>query len=300
MTFGSRRLICIGECMIEMAPTGDGRYSMGFAGDTFNTAWYASRMAFLGLEVAYLSAVGDDALSDQMAAFMRESGITPELAVVEGATVGLYLISLDRGERSFSYWRSSSAARRLADDLGSLEVAVEGDVAYFSGITVAILPDSGRERLLAALGDVRARGVRVVFDPNIRPRLWRSADEIRRWISAASRYADVALPSFADETEYFYDADTTATADRYLAAGAKVVAVKDGPNDVLVRASDAAPVFVASERVERVVDTTAAGDSFNAGFLTAWMSDESPTDAARAGCAVAAKVVASPGALVEI
>ena len=296
----ARRLICIGECMIEMAPASDGRYSMGFAGDTFNTAWYARRTGLPGMEVAYLSAIGDDALSHRMATFMRESGVMPELAVIEGSTVGLYLISLEHGERSFSYWRSSSAARRLAEYLGPLEAAVEGDVAYFSGITVAILPEPGRERLLEALDDVRSRGVRVVFDPNIRPRLWPSVEDMRRWISAASRRADIALPSFSDEAEYFDDADKTDSAARYLAAGAKIVAVKDGPQDVLVRELDAAPVLLAPERVELVVDTTAAGDSFNAGFLTAWMGGESPTDAARAGCAVAAKVVASPGALVGI
>jgi len=117
------RFLAIGECMIEMSVAGDGLYRMGFAGDTFNTAWYLRRLLPPGVEVAYLSAVGDDAPSRRMEGFMRDAGLVPELAVREGGAVGLYMISLKDGERSFSYWRANSAARSLADDLDALGLA---------------------------------------------------------------------------------------------------------------------------------------------------------------------------------
>ena len=89
----TKRLLCIGECMVELAPRGDGAFTMGFAGDTFNTAWYAARLAGAEVEVQFLSAIGDDEPSRQMSAFVEAAGITPRLQVVSGGAVGLYLIS---------------------------------------------------------------------------------------------------------------------------------------------------------------------------------------------------------------
>ena len=115
------RIVCIGECMVEMAPDPEGRYVMGFAGDTFNTAWYLRRALPAGWQVDYATAIGDDATSDQMLAFFRAEGIgTSHVQRLPGAGVGLYLITLAGAERSFSYWRSASAARRLAADPAAL------------------------------------------------------------------------------------------------------------------------------------------------------------------------------------
>ena len=95
--------------MAELAPSGGpGAFQLGFAGDTFNTAWYMAQIA-PGIEVSYLTAVGEDTLSDDMRAFFRASGINDaHVRTIKGATVGLYLIHLENGERSFSYWRSRS------------------------------------------------------------------------------------------------------------------------------------------------------------------------------------------------
>ena len=293
------RLICIGECMIELAPTPDGTFAMGFAGDTFNTAWYARRLAGPEIEVRYLSAIGDDEPSERMRRFMAEAGIVPDLKVRKGASVGLYMISLKDGERSFSYWRSTSAARTLADDLEGLDALGPGDVAYFSGITMAILPDAGQERLLHVLAQARRNGAKVAFDPNLRPRLWPDTATMCDRIMAAARVADLVLPSFEDEHAHFGDADIQATADRYAAAGVAEIVVKDGSGPVLLRL-DGTDTTVVPDPVEKVVDSTAAGDSFNAGFLVGLMDGLPPEDAVRRGCTVARRVIGARGALVEI
>ncbi|WP_172327218.1 sugar kinase [Mangrovicoccus sp. HB161399] len=292
------RFLAIGECMIELSPTPDGTYAMGFAGDTFNSAWYAKKLGGPDLEVAYLSAMGDDGPSAQMAAFMDSAGVIPEMAVRKGGTAGLYMISLKDGERSFSYWRSASAARTLADDLERLP-ASSGDMALFSGITMAILPEAGRRRLLEVLAGARAAGVRICFDPNLRPRLWASTEDMCRWVSEAAKVADIALPSYEDEADFFGDASKRATADRYAAAGASLVVTKDGPEPVLIL-ENGAETLVPPQIVAEITDTTAAGDSFNAGFLTALLRGASPAEAADAGCRVSAQVVTKRGALVDI
>ncbi len=293
------RLLAIGECMIELAPTGDGTFGMGFAGDTFNTAWYARRLAGADIDVAYFSAIGDDAPSKDMEAFMVSSGITPELLVRAGRSIGLYMISLKKGERSFSYWRSASAARTLADDLTALPGLTPGDIAYFSGITLAILPEEGRNRLLSVLAEARAGGITIAFDPNLRPRLWPDTGTMCASIMQAAAVADIALPSFEDEHGFFGDADSQATASRYASAGVGLIVVKDGAGPVLIR-QDGEDESVPTEPATEIVDTTAAGDSFNAAFLVGLLNGRSATEATSDGCALARKVIGARGALVDV
>lgn len=288
------KLLCIGECMIEMAPDGTGHYAMGFAGDTFNTAWYAAK---LGLNVGYLSAVGDDEPSARMTRFMADAGVTPHLTVRHGRTVGLYMISLNNGERSFAYWRDTAAARTLADDLDCLPDLGKGDVAFFSGITLAILTDDARARLLSVLDAARAKGITVAFDPNLRPRLWPDDATMCAAITAGGAVADIVLPSFEDEASFFGDTTPEDTAQRYGNAG--LVVVKNGADPVVIRMRDKISTVV-PETVATIVDTTAAGDSFNAGFLNALLGGASPEDAAARACALSAKVITARGALVEL
>ena len=296
----TQKFLAIGECMVEMAPTGGDHYAMGFAGDTFNTAWYLRKLAGDDVTVSYFSAVGDDAASDRMVAFMRDAGVQPEMRVIPGTAVGLYMISLKDGERSFSYWRSASAARQMADGLTELPNLTAGDVAFFSGITLAILPPEGRETLLNVLAKARAEGVRIVFDPNLRPRLWASNTEMCDWIMRGAAVSDISLPSFEDEATFFNDADKAATAKRYADVGVTLSIVKDGADAVLIDAAGQSQETVTPMKVAQVVDTTAAGDSFNAGFLSGVLAGQSNADAVRAGCALAAQVVGKRGALVQL
>ena len=297
----SGRFIAVGECMVEMAPAGDdpALYRMGFAGDTFNTAWYARRLLGPDASVEYVSAVGTDEVSARMLAFMEGADIgTGHVARVADRTVGLYTIALKDGERSFSYWRSQSAARLLARQLPAPERFGAGDTLHFSGITLAILSLEDREALLSWCGALRTRGARIAFDPNVRPRLWEGGEAVAEWIGRAARVADVVLPSFDEEARDFGAATLAEVATRYLAAGARVVAVKNGEAPGLV-ATEAESGPYEPVAASRVVDTTAAGDSFDAGFLVGLMRGLPPIECAREGAELAAKVVGARGALVE-
>lgn len=293
------RIVCLGECMVEFAPTGEGFYRRGFAGDTFNTAWYLRRLLPADRPVDYVSCVGTDAVSDAMLAFMAGAGVgTGGVARLPDRTVGLYVIDVNDGERSFSYWRSASAARLLAADPARLAAALGGAaVVLLSGITLAVVPEEDRPALLAVLADVRAAGGIIAFDPNIRPRLWTDAATMRAALDRAAAGADILLPSFEDEATHFGDPDPDATLARFRAAGAKTVVVKNGPGEVVAWDRDDGrttfrPVPVAAR------DTTAAGDSFNAGFLAARLAGARLAAAIEAGAALAGHVCRHPGALV--
>ena len=287
--------------MAELAPTGDARtFRLGFAGDTFNTAWYLAQISTQA-EVAYFTAVGDDDLSSEMLEFMRASNISDaHVQITPNKTVGLYRIHVSEGERSFTYWREASAARQLANDEKALNAAIEeADLIYFSGITIAILDEPSRNTLLKSLKKARARGKAIAFDPNLRPRLWRSNDEMTYMVTLAATLADLVLPSFDDEAEWFGDSDPVATLYRYAELGASKVVVKDGDNPVIFL-SDAEHKEVLVPPIGVPEDTTAAGDSFNAGVLSGLIKGRDLHTSIQEGCALAGRVVQQSGALVPV
>lgn len=288
----------IGECMIELSGPDAGLWRLGFAGDTFNTLWALKALAGDDRPVDYVSAFGDDQFSRDQIAFFDRHGIgTAASPRIVGARPGLYAITLTGAERSFTYWRADAAARRLADDPVALGKSLEDRaLVYFSGITLAILPEPARQTLLAALGAARAAGSLVAFDPNYRPRLWPDADAARAGVLQALGVADIALPTFPDEQALFGDASPDATASRLAAHGVQEVVIKNGEAPALI-CSHGASERMPAVHVPSPVDTTGAGDSFNGAYLAAWLAGASPADAARKAHRVAAAVVQVRGAL---
>lgn len=296
------QILTIGECMVEMAPRQDEAYSRNFAGDSFNTAWYLRQLLPSDDQVGYCSAVGTDGISNAMLAFMQAAGISTEaVRRIPNRTVGLYMIELANGERSFSYWRGESAAKLLAEDRTFLSQAVAGqDLVLFSGITLAILSEPHRQQLLDVLAEARANGTKIAFDPNMRLRLWPDQQTMCNAVTAAARVADIVLPSFDEDGLNYQDASPQATIERYRAGGATCVVVKNGPDRVHAFSDDEGSVVFDPVPVDTVVDTTAAGDSFNAGFLAARLSGAAMVDALAKGASVSAQVIKSRGALVSI
>jgi 2-dehydro-3-deoxygluconokinase len=298
----NHQILTIGECMVEMAPRQDEAYSRNFAGDSFNTAWYLRQLLPSGDQVGYCSAVGTDGISNAMLAFMGLAGIsTKAVRRIPNRTVGLYMIELANGERSFSYWRGESAAKLLAEDRAFLEQAVVGqDLVLLSGITLAILSEPHLQQLLEVLAVARAAGTKIAFDPNMRLRLWPDQQTMCDAVAAAAKVADIVLPSFDEDGPNYRDASPQATIERYRAGGATCVVVKNGPDRIHAFSSDEGYVVFDPVPVDTVVDTTAAGDSFNAGFLASRLSGAAMVDALAKGAFVSAQVIQNRGALVSV
>lgn len=302
MTEPAPRVLCLGECMVEFSRREDGLWSQGFAGDSFNVAWALRALLPASAEVAYLTRIGTDALSGDMLEMFRAAGIeTRHVARDPDRSVGLYTIRTDaRGERSFSYWRSDSAARGLARDGAALAAAFVGvDLVYLSGISLAILPSEDRARLMDCLGQRGRRGFRVAFDPNIRPRLWTDMRTATDAVTALAAVADIVLPTQDDEALAFGDADAAATLARYAGLGVPEIVVKDGIRPTLYReGNEVGTRPVAS--IARPLDTTGAGDSFNGAYLAARLTGATQAAGVAAGQGVSAAVVGHRGALLPV
>ncbi|MFO1252027.1 MAG: sugar kinase [Inhella sp.] len=294
------RVAAVGECMLELQGPAFGQLRQHYGGDTFNAACYLARCS--PAQVSYASALGDDSLSEAL--LQRWGGEGLELSLVRrlpGRRPGLYQIELDaQGERRFHFWRGQSAARDYFDSAEPtpLEQAEGGlDALLFSGISLAILPDAGRERLLQLAVRLRAAGRWVVFDNNYRPILWPDAATARHWFERAFAVASLALITTDDHQALFELPSAAAAVAAAQGLAVPELVLKRGAAPTLVRGAGAW-AEVPTQPVARVVDTTAAGDSFAGGYLSRRLRGEAPAQAGDFGNRLAARVIQHPGAVI--
>lgn len=287
-------IVAVGECMLELRADGD-HWRLGHGGDTFNTALYLAR---LGEDVAYLTAIGDDPFSAAMRAGWAAEGLRLDLVLTAPRRLpGLYAIRTDAaGERSFHYWREQAAVRdlfRLPGCADALERAAGARLLYTSGITLALFDASGRDALTALARRVRDAGGDVAFDPNYRPKAWSAPEAARAAIAAFAPLVTTVLPTFDDEAALHGDADPDATRARWRSAGARDIVVKLGPAGCML--DDGRIVAPAAPLTP--VDTTGAGDAFNAGYLAARRRGVPAADAAVFANRLAGRVIGCRGAI---
>lgn len=290
------RVVAFGEPMVEVSRQPDGAVSLGYGGDTFNTAVYLAR---LGCDVAFITAVGEDPFSREFRTRLKAEAINDAGVLCHPTrSIGLYAIHTDdAGERSFTYWRSESAARAFFSCHGaaqSLASAVDAALIYLSGITLAIFSPAERAEIIALVKRARDAGAIIAFDPNYRARLWSDAAEFRHWVTMLAPAISIALPGFDEERQVWGDAGAEATMARWRSLGVQDVVVKDGARGALTvdgwRKNGAAII---------PVDTTGAGDSFNAAYLAARLNGRGIAESADLGAALAGLVVTHRGAIIE-
>ncbi len=299
------RFVALGECMLEVQAQGFGTAQFAYGGDTFNTAVYLQRCAAdAQIEVHYATAVGEDTLSERLLQAWAQEGLRLDAVQrLPGFLPGLYLIETDPdGERRFHFWRQHSAAREYfaQSSPSPLEaMASQWDWLYVSGISLAILDEHSRARLFALMQSMRARGARVVFDNNYRPRLWASAGDAQRVFEQAYGHADMALITLEDHLAVHGAASTEDGLAQLSLLGVQEVVVKRGAQPTLVRSEHKQPwIEVPTYPVAQVVDTTAAGDSFAGAYLSRRLLGLDPAACAAWGNRVASVVVQHRGAII--
>lgn len=292
-------IACLGEGMIELSGQ---PLQRRFGGDTLNTAIYLARvLADSPHTVRYLSGMGQDSLSRQLLADWQAEGVdVSHITILPGKLPGLYMVETDaNGERSFLYWRNDSAARHYfasGIDFASLFRPDHLQALYLSGISLALFNEQERGRLLQALAAFKQAGGQIWFDNNFRPSLWTAA-QARAGHEAVLALADVGLLTLDDEKALYGEETAEAVASRTLALGCKEVVIKRGGEPCLLASADLREEVLATA-VPRVVDTTAAGDSFAAGYLASRVLGYSPAQAAAYAHRLSAAVIAHAGAII--
>jgi 2-dehydro-3-deoxygluconokinase len=287
-----KTICCAGEVMIELAPAdGANQYHQDFAGDSYNTAVYLARA---GHRVQYLTRLGDDEYSIAAIARMRGEGIdTGLVGITPGRLPGLYTISNDEaGERRFSYWRSESPARELFKSVPELEPPA---LFYFSGITLAVTR-SGLHNLVATLEKLCSQGTRIAFDPNYRSGLWQDRDEAQAHYRAVLPLCDTVLATQEDDAMLWDTDDPAASQALYRRFGASEVVIKG--NGLVAYAWCKNGQCVSQAASVDAMDTTGAGDAFNAAYLAARLQGENLETSVSQAQALAATVVQHRGAII--
>ncbi|WP_026052745.1 sugar kinase [Gayadomonas joobiniege] len=295
-----KQIALMGECMLELSRLDADTLKQNFGGDVFNTAVYLKRI-FANTETSLLTCVGQDALSEQMLQAFANEGLNNKLVSRDQKLIpGAYLINTDEaGERTFVYWRSASAARQVIRYLDEAELKQldELDMFFFSGISLAILPHSDRYEFFHILARLKKAGVKIVFDPNYRARMWRSVDDAKNAFEQAFSVADILLPGIDDFNQLYQlnNASEIMAFCKYYEFSELII--KDGARSVTcVSGRDIREVDVTP--ADTVVDSTAAGDSFNGIYLGARLNGLAIEQAVQLASQVASLVVQYKGAIV--
>lgn len=299
-----KRIAIIGECMIELNGAPFRTMQQAYGGDSLNTAIYMARTAGQSIEIDYVSALGVDTISEGMISRWKLEGINTDYVLRDPTRQpGLYLIQLDeQGERTFLYWRNQSAARYLLQHPGFPNVEhhlANVDMVYLSGISLAILPPTDRQKLINLLHNIKAKGVEIAFDSNYRPALWDTKLEAQACYKQILTLTDLALVTDDDEECLWGDSSQQDTLHRLRDHGVRNVVLKQGAKGCLYTDfTTDTPEFIATTPIDTVIDTTSAGDSFNAGFLAGYLTNKTPREAALQGHLLAGIVIQHKGAIV--
>lgn len=254
----------------------------------------ATGLARLGHRTGWIGRVGDDPFGRHALSQLAAAGIDVSTVEVDaGAPTGFQLKShAGGGDPEVVYFRRHSAASRLAPSTALDSYLRRARHLHLTGIPLA-LSASTRAFAYRAIDVARAAGLTISFDPNLRPSLWSSPDEMISVINEVAVRADWVLPGLAEGSLLTGRTDPAGVADYYRSRGVSRVVIKDG--------AAGSSSFTSAGRVDqpvfavRVVDTVGAGDGFAAGLISALLDGLSEPAALERAAAVGALAVTSAG-----
>lgn len=292
---GQRPVVVIGDVVVDITikPSGPVRVAsdthssirLGLGGAGANTAVHLAR---LGMPVRFIGCVGDDVLARVVRAALAEPGLEAALATVPDAPTGAIAVFVDEsGQRTMFPQRGAN--ERVDSRLVAERWPAAPSALFVSGY--ALMTESTRAAAQLAMERARAAGVPIAIDPASYANIIDvGVQQFLEWC----RPATILLPNRDEAAVLAGGAGTPEAALERLSRLFPVVVAKLDREGAKARRGDEA-VHVPPQTVP-VVDTTGAGDAFNAGFLAAYLRGASLADAVAAGNACAARVVQHMGA----
>ncbi|WP_392559310.1 sugar kinase [Orbus mooreae] len=237
----------------------------------------ATGLARLGLNVGWLSRVGNDSYGRFIKQVLKQEGINADCVITdEHYPTGFQLKSkvADGSDPVVEYFRKGSAASHLSLADFNEDYFLNAKHLHLSGVAAALSPTS--YELSSFLADFMGKaGKTISFDPNLRPTLWKSRQEMVKKLNQLAFKADWVLPGI-NEGKILTGLDKPeAIADFYLNQGAKLVVIKTGGEGAYYKTSQDEHGIVPAFKVDNVVDTVGAGDGFAVGVISALLEGKS-------------------------
>lgn len=290
-------IVTLGETMVLFTPETSGymRYAGNFSAKVAGAeSNLAIGLARLGHDSSWISQLGDDEFGKKILSFIRGEGVdVSEVLYDSSASTGLYFKEMiTDDEVQVHYYRKDSAASRLEPSDLNEEYIANAKYLHLTGITPA-LSESCYKTVIKAIEIANANGVTVVFDPNLRRKLW-SEERARQVLLEIASKSDIVLPGLDEGQFLFGDLDAKTMAKRFYDHGASFVVLKLGAEGAYYY-SDKERGHVLGFPVNRVVDPVGAGDGFAAGLLSGLLDDIPLEKAVERGAAVGALVTMVKG-----
>ena len=290
----------IGEAMIEISNIKNSLYNQSFAGDTLNFCNYLDKKK---LNAFFLSAIGKSEINQSLLDFVKSKKIsTKYIKKINQFEVGLYLIkNKDNGEKQFFYWRDESAAKHYFNNIDFLNLYKElknFDYIYFSGITLSIIHISKLNNFIKLLKLLKSKKIKIVFDFNIRPSRWNKKN-LNIFLDSVLKFVDICFLS-GEDMNYWKNKNNIKSYEQ-------IVRKYKLKHSIFRKNAKFTYVFLNKTRyvfrnklLKKVVDTSGAGDGFNAAYLSNFIVNNDPLLALKAGSSLGSKIVMKKGAIVDV
>ena len=256
-------IICAGESLIDMVSfRGEAEYTPHVGGSNFNSSIALGR---LGADTYYFGAVSNDSYGELIESKLRHSKVKEDFVIKTNRPTTLAYADVIDGIAEYTFVDEHSAGRLL--DSSSLKPFLDGvkkaKALLVGGISLQAEPcGSSWQSFIEEV----AGYLPIYFDANVRPDFIENKQAYLARFIELTHKVDILKISDEDYRYLFGAQDINEVSKSWLDNGIKLVILTLGSEGSKVINGNGNKVFAESLKVD-VVDTIAAGDTFNAGFL---------------------------------
>ncbi|MDU1910376.1 PfkB family carbohydrate kinase [Fusobacterium sp.] len=217
-----------------------------------------------GMKTAFIGKIGADIHGDFLRKVLENKGIETKGLISDSKFfTTLAFVSLENGERKFSFARKPGADTKLEISELNLELIRNSRIFHFGSLS--LIDEPVRSATISAVKEAKKAGAVISYDPNYRALLWETKEEAMKEMRSVIKYVDII--KISDEETYLLTdcCDPSEAAAHLINQGISCVVVTLGADGALLKTKD----FEVREkgRFRQAVDTTGAGDSFWGGIL---------------------------------
>ena len=294
------KICAIGECMMELTNAKMELYSQSIAGDTLNFTSYLDKKIF---DTSYFTAVGTSEISKRVISFLKKQKIKTNLvSQIDSHEIGLYLIENSKvGEKIFYYWRDNSAAKFFFNNQNIKECKNQlqkFQYVYFSGITLSLFENHNFVNFISILELLKKKQIKIIFDFNIRIKRW-SKKKLFSYFSKTLPFVDILFASGEDLNFLKGKASLKIFTNLIQKYNIKHGIYRNNARLNYSFYKDER-YFIKNKIKNKVVDTSGAGDGYNATYISKFIKFNDPQKALHAASEIGAKIVMKKGAIVNV